>query len=47
MRDDEFEARLIEWLDMSGEGDLYTPTTPTPTRRIPATPASMPCAPST
>src|ERR687893_199555 len=23
MRDNEFEARLIEWLDMPGEGDLY------------------------
>src|ERR687896_13938 len=23
MRDDEFEARLIEWLDMPGEGDPY------------------------
>jgi hypothetical protein len=23
MRDDEFEARLVEWLDMSGEGDPY------------------------
>ncbi len=23
MRDDEFEARLIEWIDMPGEGDPY------------------------
>jgi hypothetical protein len=23
MRDDEFEARLVEWLDMPGEGDPY------------------------
>ena len=23
MRDDEFETRLIEWLDMPGEGDPY------------------------
>jgi hypothetical protein len=25
MRDHEFEARLIEWLDMPGEGDPYQP----------------------
>ena len=23
MRNDEFEARLVEWLDMPGEGDPY------------------------
>ena len=46
MRDYDFVARLLEYLDMPGEGELY-PTTPTPTPPIPAMPGSMPCAPST
>ncbi len=48
MRDDEeFEARLIECLEVPPAREIHTPTTPTPTRLITAMPASVRCAPST
>ena len=47
MSDDEFEARLIKWLDMLGEGNPYPYYATTHTRRSPRMPGSMPCAPCT
>ncbi len=46
MRDYDFVARLLERLEMPGEGEPY-PHDANPYPQIPAMPGSIACAPST